>query len=331
MSAVKMDNQPIGTNIGHSFSFPSVDGIEGEQATQAADARVGKEKHEHAITRGVMPMVMEREEGRRIVEEARKAEAEARVAKERAAAEARAANEGVAVEVRAAKERATAEARKAIAARTSKFEGPCTDCCVPLACCCVSAGGGKVYGCWPTDADYILPLCLHTCLCPQQGGNPCPTRKGDGVTDGYEACLENALAHPFLFCFQSGKTRYTRGRPGGDSGQPNEKRKLSPGIEPLPRSHPPMTPPRLLCSSLAPHLDVCAPTAVDLLLGTRVSGDLHRATRRTSGHEEWTSDRTPQVRRGRHNLTLSRTRQRHRRKGNGVCFGRILFPPQTRR
>ena len=35
---------------------------------------------------------------------------------------------------------------------------------------CVSMDGRKLYGRWPFDRDYILPLCLHTCLCPQQGG-----------------------------------------------------------------------------------------------------------------------------------------------------------------
>ena len=158
-------------------------------------------------------------------------------------------------------ERAAAGTRKANAARTSKFEGPCTDCCVSLACCCVSANGGKVYGCWPTEADYVLQLCLHTCLCPQQGGNPCPTRNGDGC----EAFMENALALPFLFCHQR-KTVWVTGRPRGQfPGQDRRESRsqVSPGIEPLP---PPMTPPRLLCSS---PFDVCAPTAVDLLLGTR--------------------------------------------------------------
>ena len=132
---------------------------------EAAAARATKEKHAQAIAHGVIPMVMEREEGRRIVEEARKAEAEAKAAKERAVAEAR-----------AAKERAAAEKREANAARTSQFQdGPCKECCMPLACCCVSADGNKVYGCVPTKYDYWLPLCLHTCLCPQQGGSPCPS------------------------------------------------------------------------------------------------------------------------------------------------------------
>ena len=47
---------------------------------------------------------------------------------------------------------------------------------MPLACCCVSADGEKLYGCVPTKYDYLLPLCLHTCLCPQQGGDPFPSR-----------------------------------------------------------------------------------------------------------------------------------------------------------
>ena len=61
---------------------------------------------------------------------------------------------------------------------------------MPLACCCVSADGNKVYGCVPTKYDYLLPLCLHTCLCPQQGGSPCPSRHGD--------CCQNVCVNPLL-------------------------------------------------------------------------------------------------------------------------------------
>ena len=127
-------------------------------------------------------------------------EAEAKAAKERAAAEARAAEERAAAESRAAKERAAAAAREANATRTAQFRGPCKDVCASsCACCCVSADGMRLYGCVPlTDGavprDYILPLCLHTCLCPQQGGHPCP---GDG-----SLCCNNIFANTCLCCWQ---------------------------------------------------------------------------------------------------------------------------------
>ena len=128
---------------------------------EAAAARAAKETQRQAIAHGVAPMVMEREEGRQLVEAARKVEAEATAAKERAAAESRAAEE------------------RAAAARTAEFRGPCEDVCASSCACCVSADGMRLYGCVPLThgADprkYFLPLCLHTCLCPQQGGHPCP-------------------------------------------------------------------------------------------------------------------------------------------------------------
>ena len=63
--------------------------------------------------------------------------------------------------------------------RTSQFRGPFKDYCKPLAPYCVSADGMRIYGRVPTTHKqhtraYVLPLCLHTCLCPQLGGNPCP-------------------------------------------------------------------------------------------------------------------------------------------------------------
>ena len=143
---------------------------------EAAAARAGNEKHRQAIAHGVAPMVMEREEGRQLVEAARRVEAEAKAAKERAA-----------MESRAAEERAAAAAWEASMARTSEFRGPCEDCCCSS---CVSADGSTLYGCVPTKYDYILPLGLHACLCPQQGGDPCPIR-------GDEACVVNVLG--FLF------------------------------------------------------------------------------------------------------------------------------------
>jgi hypothetical protein len=168
---------------------------------EAAAARTAKEKQRQAIAHGVAPMVMEREEGRQLVEAARKVEAEATAAKERAAAAARAAEERAAAEARAAKERAAAAAREANATRTAQFRGPCKDVCASsCACCCVSADGMRLYGCVPlTDGevqrDYFLPLCLHTCLCPQQGGE-CV---GDDLAG---AALAFLLANTCLCCMQ---------------------------------------------------------------------------------------------------------------------------------
>ena len=122
----------------------------------------------------VMPIEMEREEGRRIVEEAEekvRAEREAEAGKERAA--------------KAAKERAAEETKKAVAARVSQFRGPCRECCLPLVCCISADGtylnphlcGPRKNEGVPTKYDYQCPLCLHMCFCPQQGGDPCPSRK----------------------------------------------------------------------------------------------------------------------------------------------------------
>ena len=155
---------------------------------EVAAARAATEKQRQAIAHGVAPMVMEREEGRQLVEAARKVEAEAKAAKERAAAESR-----------AAKERAAAAAREANATRTAQFRGPCEDVCASsCACCCVSADGMRLYGCVPLtdDSAYILPLCLHTCLCPQQGGDPCP---GYDLVGAALGCL---FANTCLCCIQ---------------------------------------------------------------------------------------------------------------------------------
>ena len=152
---------------------------------EAAAARAGKETHRQAIAHGVTPMVMERQS----VEAARKVEVEA---------EAKAARERAAMESKAARERAAAPAREAKAAKgwRSEFRGPCEDCCC---CCssCVSADGSTLYGCVPTKYDYLLPLCLHTCLCPQQGGHPCP-----GGRDCVDKVCGLLLVNTFLCCCQ---------------------------------------------------------------------------------------------------------------------------------
>ena len=163
----------------------------------AATTQAGNRAH------GVARMVMEREEeGRQLVEAARKVEAEAKAAREKAAIEAKAAKERAAIEAKAA-------AREAKAVRTSEFRGPYKDCCCSS---CVSADGSKLYGCVPTSYNYFLPLGLHTCLCPQQGGNPCPVRGiPHGVPSSRDACCDNVagflMANAFLGCIQVGMVR----------------------------------------------------------------------------------------------------------------------------
>ena len=81
--------------------------------------------------------------------------------------------------------RAMSMERSAPDPRLSFFRGPCKAGCAPLARCCVSADGSMLCCCVPIGVDggsvytyrwdYILPLGLHMCLCPQQGCDPCPT------------------------------------------------------------------------------------------------------------------------------------------------------------
>ena len=104
---------------------------------------------------------------------------------------------------------AKAAAREAKAVRTSEFRGPYKDCCCSS---CVSADGSKLYGCVPTSYNYFLPLGLHTCLCPQQGGDPCPVRGiPHGVPSSRDACCDNVagflMANAFLGCIQVGMVR----------------------------------------------------------------------------------------------------------------------------
>ena len=86
--------------------------------------------------------------------------------------------------------------------RTSQFRGPFKDYCKPLAPYCVSADGMRIYGRVPTTHKqhtraYVLPLCLHTCLCPQLGGNPCPF-EGDVLQETH------IYANTCLMCVQEG-------------------------------------------------------------------------------------------------------------------------------
>lgn len=94
-------------------------------------------------------------------------------------------------------------AKALISARKSEFRGPCKDCCSVFAgCCCVSANGKKIYCCLPTGYIYILPLCLHVCVCPQQGGDPCADFYEE---DSCDWCgLATCASFPPCFCFQVG-------------------------------------------------------------------------------------------------------------------------------
>ena len=139
------------------------------KAAELVAARAAKEKHQLANVHDVVPMVMEREEVRKEVREAER------------------------------KVLAAQEARKE---PRLQFRGPCKDFCQERCACCVSADGRTLYGCVPIAHSnaaglyksprfqlgfpliYILPLCLHMCLCPQQGGDPCPVDQGVTGADG---------------------------------------------------------------------------------------------------------------------------------------------------
>ena len=150
----------------------------------------------YANVHDVMPMVMERDEAR---EEMRKKAKEMGV-----------------------------EMRKNEMARKDHFRGPCKDVCKQYCACCVSADGRTLYGCVPIASSYdtfvhsarrygatlyghvhftyLLPLCLHVCLCPQQGCDPCPLDVGETDECG-ERCafgvLQLLFINPFLCCSQA--------------------------------------------------------------------------------------------------------------------------------
>ena len=86
--------------------------------------------------------------------------------------------------------------------RLSSFQGPAKDCCAPLACCCISADGDTLCCCVRTQSDYTLPLCLHMCLCPQQGCDPIPT--GRSRDKPQTACKQNVAANLCCMCVQNG-------------------------------------------------------------------------------------------------------------------------------
>jgi len=94
--------------------------------------------------------------------------------------------------------------------QVERFRGPCAVCCKPLApCCCVSADGEAIFGCVPTEPNYILPACLHMALFPQLGCDPKGGVEnfGDGRRGGKRSmvckwlCLVNLLATLFV-CFR---------------------------------------------------------------------------------------------------------------------------------
>ena len=149
-----------------------------EEATAAAEAkaaellaaRAEKEKHQLANVHDVMPMVMERE--------AVWKEAEQAVAARKVAAARKEAEEARKVAAARKKEEAQRVAAARKEARSFHFHGPCKGFCKQYCACCVSADGRTLYGCVPIAHSrgpyvYTLPLCLHMCLCPQQGGHPC--------------------------------------------------------------------------------------------------------------------------------------------------------------
>ena len=85
------------------------------------------------------------------------------------------------------------------------IQGPCKSCCSPLASCCISADGGTLYGCVPlyqpqSGFDYILPCLCHTCLCPQQGCDPCPTHRSRDKKRS--AWISNVAANLCGMCLQ---------------------------------------------------------------------------------------------------------------------------------
>ena len=129
-----------------------------ETEAEAESARQAKDKHAQAIKLGVMPIVMDREEGRQLAEASRKAEEEVRQQK--------------------AEER---ERQIGFAAR--------------MACCCMSEDGAHVYHCLPTKDPYILPCCLHMVLCPQQRCDPQCNGKASVPLDRMGCSMSDMEAH----------------------------------------------------------------------------------------------------------------------------------------
>ena len=86
------------------------------------------------------------------------------------------------------------------------FRGPCAARFKPLApYCCVSADGEAIFGCVPTDRNYILPACLHMALCPQLG---CDPKGGDKFYKKYRFfdvyfLWFSSSTFPCFYCFQS--------------------------------------------------------------------------------------------------------------------------------
>ena len=139
---------------------------------------------------------------------------------------AKAQKDAEALKVAAARKQAE-EARKVAAARkqarerrSSQFHGPCKHFCKQYCACCVSADGWTLYGCvpianskakWgayratinhPLSFIYTLPLCLHMCLCPQQGCDPC-AGDDDGCGDRlFSGLAQLVCVNPFLCCSQ---------------------------------------------------------------------------------------------------------------------------------
>ena len=196
--AAKPSRAPAGKKAAEQAAAEAA-AAEAAEAARAAEAREaflktpeGKKEAEREAA--------EAEEARKVAaarkeaEEARKAEEEARKAEE------------------ARKEAVRKRARER---RSSHFSGPYKDFCKEYCACCVSADGTTLYGCVPFEKSkytiqpftYTLPLCLHICLCPQQGGAPhgCEMNVGDGDKCGWRCALgifQLLLVNPFLCCCQ---------------------------------------------------------------------------------------------------------------------------------
>ena len=91
--------------------------------------------------------------------------------------------------------------------KASAFRGPAQAACKPLAGCCISGNPQRLAGSIPTDFEYILPLGLHMCLCPQQGCDPTPTLNSRDKK--WTACKQNVAANLCGLCIQNSNGQIT--------------------------------------------------------------------------------------------------------------------------
>ena len=107
-----------------------------------------------------------------------------------------------------AREEAEARAKAKAEAKAAAAKAVC--------CCCAPEDGAYVWCCVPTKYEYILPGCLHMCLCPQQRCDP----QCEGKQAGDAHCHANITVFPLwpagLFGFgtlQSPDHWASQGRP----------------------------------------------------------------------------------------------------------------------